>query len=742
MKTFPTPLHNRVLRLLMLLSLALLSWQHLQANPLVGAYTINSGELTGGTNYASFSDFAADLNTFGVAGNVVVTVAAGSGPYVEQVTIETIANAGPDATLLIEGNGETLTAPTSSENRHVLRLSNVAYATINNLRVAWDPASTGGFYGVHLFGTANHVHVSNCVFDLTGTTSTLYGGIVASGSETSILTTGDFHDISFIGNTSMGGGYGVSVFGLVSDLASNIIIANNQFLDFHSNGVYLRETDGAIVRNNMFDKSTPNVVSCNAIQMAQNANINAQIFNNRIRVSQMMNGTVTFRGIYLFNGTGHRVYNNLIYGVNLVSGNVTGIEVRTGGTSPEVYFNTISIDSEESTTGNLYGFVEGLSNTNTILRNNLISIGQPGSGNRSALVLGATSVVGTALDSDHNLLYVPGGNVGQRGTFSPTFYPTLANWQSISGQDGNSLDLNPEFQSFLVPVPTNSDADNAGTPIGFVTTDIDGMARGVIPDVGAFEFGPCPPPDAPSDIEGPLALCEGVQGSFSVEAIPGLTYNWSLNGNASILSGQGTAEVTVQFESSAVELSVVAEDDCGTSPASMFVVEVNLLPEFEITPNDDPYCLDASPVALQESHQNLSLEYSGAGVEGSSFNPEIAGIGVHVIDYVYTDTLTGCDNSGNFTIEVVLCTGIAPDATALVLKVHPNPFQGELTIENPYPQEAVTIRLYNARGQACWFERSEGAVISLRTGALPAGMYWLQLRSEKGGVGMARVIAQ
>lgn len=460
------------------------------AQPLAGNYTINAAVSTGGTNFQSFSDFASSINTNGISANVTATVAAGSGPYLEQVVFSSIAGTSATSGITLEGNGETLTAITDSADRHALRLANCEYFTINNLHVLRDPASTHAFYGIHIFSTGNNITLSNCQVDMTGTSSTLIGAYIASGSPSSILVTGDFHDITITGCTASGGGYGASVFGLVSNLASNIIINDNTFNDFHSNGVYLRETQGAVVSNNHFDKSTANITSVNAIQVAQAANINTEIFGNFIRVSQVNNGSVTFRGIYLFNGTGHRVYNNVIHEVHLTSGNFTAIEVRTGSTAPLIAFNTITLDNVLPTTGDLFGISEELSNTNSILRNNLVHITQQTSGDAAALVMGATSTITTTFDSDYNLFWVPTGNVAMKSSLAPIYYATVANWNVASGDDINSVALNPLLASPSLPQPTNPSADNLGITYGNITTDVLGVIRGVTPDIGAYEFTP------------------------------------------------------------------------------------------------------------------------------------------------------------------------------------------------------------------------------------------------------------
>lgn len=454
-----------------------------------GNYTIDANQATGGTNFHSFTDFAAALNSTGVSGNVVATVVPGSGPYTEQVTFSNIPGAGAAATISLEGSGETITALTDSAHRHVVRLSDVQYFTINNLHVMRDTIALSGFYGIHMYNSGNHITISNCSVDMSGSSSTLIGAYIASGSETSILDSGDFHFISIINDTATGGGYGASVFGTATNLATDIVISGNTFYDFHSNGVYLRETNGAVVSNNYFNKRTQNVTSCNAIQLAQAANVNGSIYNNYITMSQTANGSVTFRGIYLFNGTGHKVCNNVIADIQLLSGNVTGIEVRTAGTAPEIYFNTITMENTGITSGNLYGIKEELSNTNSVLRNNLISLTQPTTGEKVGLVLGATANVTTAFNSNNNLIWAPNGNVAMVNSANPTFFTLLSNWQAASTQDANSAMMDPQIFTTALPVPTNALADNLGTPISSITEDILGTTRSATtPDIGAYEF--------------------------------------------------------------------------------------------------------------------------------------------------------------------------------------------------------------------------------------------------------------
>src|SRR5215216_6248213 len=107
-----------------------------------GSYTINSALPTAGNNFQSFNDFADSISTNGVSGNVTATVTPGSGPYIEQVVFNNIQGSGPAAIVTLEGSGETITALTDSANRHIVRLTDIQYFTVNNLRIERDSNST------------------------------------------------------------------------------------------------------------------------------------------------------------------------------------------------------------------------------------------------------------------------------------------------------------------------------------------------------------------------------------------------------------------------------------------------------------------------------------------------------------------------------------------------------------------------------------------------------------------------
>ena len=786
--------------------------------PLSGDYTINSAMATGGSNFQSFTDFAASLNANGVSGDVVATVEPGSGPYTEQVVFSNIAGTGPTATITLEGSGETITALTNTDNRHVVRLANCQYFTINNLHVAWDPTSSSGFYAIHIFQTGNHITISNCNVDMSGATSTLIGAYIASGSETSILAAGNFHNLAFTGNVSTGGGYGVSVYGLASPLSTNIDISYNELISAHSNSIYIRETDGVEIHHNFIDKLTSNVTSWNAIQIAQNANINADIHDNYIQVSQTANGaSSTVRGIYLFNGTGHKVYNNVLTNIQLVSGDFTAIEVRTGATAPEIYFNTISIDTPENSSGDLAGIKESLTNTNSILRNNMISMTQPCTGLKSGLVLATNSNPAVAFDSDYNDIYVPGGNVAQKGSLiNFVFYPTLSDWQAVSGQDGNTYNLDPGFFSPAEPKPTNQDLNNKGIQIAGINVDYLNVNRNNPPDIGAYEFGNCPPPSppaaifgeselcinsteagysidavpgainyvwtvpsgasitagqgttsimvdfgtqagnigvaaedtcglgapallpitlltappAPGIITGPGAVCEGEAAvTYAITVVPGATsYTWSVPAGVTILSGQGTPVLTVQIGmSTGGTISVIAENDCGSSSASNYTLLVYPPTTVTLDIPEDTVCINTEPFELTGGNP-VDGVFSGPGVIDGAFEPGEAGVGTHLITLTYEDEF-GCTYSATDEIVVDVCAGVNdPYTDRGNWTFYPNPTTGVVHMQGVVP-ENTHIRVFDRLGRLML--ENTGTSTELDLSGYPAGLYLIEVIIDK-----------
>ncbi len=510
--------------------------------PLVGAYTINQGLPTAGTNFNSFTDFAAALTANGVSGHVTATVTPGSGPYTEQVIFQGIGGIGSGATVTIQGSGETITSDTailqtgSNPNRHIIRLIDLQYFTINNLHVDMFPGSTG-FIGIHMLNSGSHITISNCVVNMGSGTSTLLGAIAATGSASSLLVGGNFDNISITGNTSMAGGYGADIYGLSNASTINNVVSNNNFSGTNTNGIYIYNNGGVLVSGN-----TVNFAASNGIQLAGPGNINSLVEKNFISCT---NPTITntLRGIYVFGSTPatpNKIVNNLIRNMNAPLASVIGITNRTSGA--EFYFNTIVLDQAGASGTVTLGFDEDLSNLGSMLRNNIFYITRNSSNYGAAIALASTSTVTTTINSNYNVFFTANGaNVAVRKGIVSTnppnnIYSTLPVWQAASTQDASSFQTDPVFQPGTA-IPQSGVINGHGITIAGITTDILNAVRSNPPDPGCYEFTP-PGSDAAitNFILPPVPHCATTLAvQFELTNAGGIplntvTINWTVNG--------------------------------------------------------------------------------------------------------------------------------------------------------------------------------------------------------------------
>lgn len=105
-----------------------------------------------------------------------------------------------------------------------------------------------------------------------------------------------------------------------------------------------------------------------------------------------------------------------------------------------------------------------------------------------------------------------------------------------------------------------------------------------------------------------------------------------------------------------------------------------------LSPNDFSLCLNDPPQLLTGGIP-VGGTYSGPGVSNGIFDPAAAGVGLHTITYIYTDSY-GCSSQSSFTIQVMplnvvsvqiqsqnltVCSGQAVDINALIQNAGSNP---------------------------------------------------------------------
>lgn len=459
---------------------------------LSGNYTIDATGSATATNYLNVSSAVSDLvsgtrtdggpvNGPGVTGPVVLRIAAGTGPYNEQVTFGAIAGTSASNTVTLTG-GPTMEVITYgaavTSARHVVGLSGASYVILDSLTLLNTSPSFG--YGVWMTNNAdfNVVRNSRITVDTTSTSAN-FAGIVISGAA-SATTTGNNGDDNLVENNIVTGGYyGFTATGTSTSVYSqNNHVINNVFREFYYYGIRHYEQNGGIIRKNTLRERPSGSTSGYGMYI---------YYNDRFLIEQN-DVQAGYYGIYVYYGNYQggsptsraTIRNNFIGGNFLNQSTQYGIYITTNARDIDIFHNSTSLSGTNSR--GLYI----LSGTGADVRNNSFSVA--GSTTGYAIYISSTNYVNTV---DYNNYYAPdASNFIYLGTaYSQSTYQGGGGY-NINSRDGNPnyVDVNNNLHAFAAQL------FDGGDPTVGVTEDFDGDSRpnavSTIPDIGADEYLP------------------------------------------------------------------------------------------------------------------------------------------------------------------------------------------------------------------------------------------------------------
>ncbi len=164
---------------------------------------------------------------------------------------------------------------------------------------------------------------------------------------------------------------------------------------------------------------------------------------------------------------------------------------------------------------------------------------------------------------------------------------------------------------------------------------------------------------------------------------------------------------------------------------SIQMITIQIYPEVNVTFGDisnDTICINAQLIELSGGTPTGG-SYSGNGVYSAEFDPNIAGLGTHLLSYTYTDS-NNCKNTALTEIVVVGCAEVE-QINWNIITVYPNPTNEELFINlgNDIPK-INSIEVINVLGVKVVgvYEFNSKLIISLPVKDLSEGTYFINIK--------------
>jgi hypothetical protein len=484
--------------------------------PFSGTINVGTGETF--TSLTNPGGIFAAINGAGLSANLTVNITSDLTAETGAVQLNQFTETGAgNYTLTFKPSGAArVISGTSATSNGLINLNGVDRVTFDgslsggtdrSLTITNNQATSGLVFWIKSGGVgngANNNTIKNCIINgAPGPNSTTIAGILAGNSTTLGNPAEAANNNNTIQNNRI---FRVQNSMFISGASSpvfdqNWMIINNELGSAETNdnnifrGMLLGSAQNFTISGNRVQgirSTTTTGVAMSGIQLAFLVN-GGTITNNVI--SNIKNISASGTGAYGINFTttstasNVTVANNFIYdvaanGSATLASNGYGINVASGA-GYNVYFNSINMNTDQTSGTSAAMLVQAAVTTagGLNVRNNIFANTQTGGATRYSFYSGAAATVYSAINYNN---YFSSQNVGFLGGVRAT----LPEWQTATGQDTNSLAVNPLFVSATdLHLQAASPMINAGTPITGITTDIDGDIRSATtPDIGADEF--------------------------------------------------------------------------------------------------------------------------------------------------------------------------------------------------------------------------------------------------------------
>jgi hypothetical protein len=580
-------------------------------------------------DYATINDAATDLESFGVCGDVIFNIAAGT--YNEQVEFNEIIGTSEDATVTFQsasGNASDVVityAGTSSANGYVIKFDGADYITFSDVKMT----NTGSYYGnvAVIAGQSDHITLDgNWLKGNTGT-STNYQSV--------INMPGTGSDVSLTNNRiEKGSCWFYSNSGSTAAKKMNLTIEDNKMKDQTYYGGYIWYFDGVEFNRNTITNDSSFQYGYGYYGMGYWYYCdNFNITNNYVGATT---GNGWYYAMYMYQCVGSSNPRSLIANNCMTTGNTT---------SPTAYYALYMSQS---------GLVDIYNNSFTRSANNNSYAGYIYQGGAINLKNNSFANMGsgyalymnggfTINESDNNNYYNTGGSITYWGN---SVYQTVEAMSMASGQDENSVSTDPNWQDLFTCVTCNDTLSDAGTPLSTVASDIAGNTRSTqSPDIGAMEFV-----NANSfSLGGDDTLCGN---ELLIEAGPAQSVAWGVSENGGSTQTYTTSSITLSpasSEPSNFSVNVVLSTEfCGNATDD---VVIRLVPDATLD-SSAHICADETATLTPGGGSAATYAWSN-GATTATVDADAPGM------YTVTKMEDGCESSATISISQSVAVQLA-----------------------------------------------------------------------------------
>ncbi|MCC7397833.1 MAG: hypothetical protein IT455_12280 [Planctomycetes bacterium] len=252
---------------------------------------------------------------------------------------------------------------------------------------------------------------------------------------------------------------------------------------------------------------------CVIVSENSSSEIGWRVHHNTLTLSNYTNRTSY--GIYLSNGGDWQIHHNRID----LNGGDHGLWLINNNTRVDSIYDNLFVGTLHNVSSSYANSVcairADISNYQNYITHNTFAVTLPASGcciatggysavqnyiygnvflnaGGTAIVVGTSSSTAMPFQSNGNLFFAPGGELGRIGA-NVAGATSLAAWQALSGKDAASVEADPLLQDPFGPVPDLR--PTASSPVtgvavntpAYVDTDYAGRLRDGAPDAGAYE---------------------------------------------------------------------------------------------------------------------------------------------------------------------------------------------------------------------------------------------------------------